>query len=230
MKVKIIIEDVDLTWEELNELMGTKGVSVIREDEIDSVETKPEQPEKLTPRPNNVCAWCGKEFKNRFSMAAHSMNCPERKLTESEQNPPEGIDSEYIAVKNRAKKEMEAKRAEELSLLPISNVAEHEVLLWLLNKIETAGPTTLLVSDHLAEEMINDLKEIYDMSTEEGRKFIMAGNDKVAEAMRLIHSKLGIQRCMITTTPSTRSQGLGKKCVNLILTSDKIPTMAELGL
>ena len=77
-------------------------------------------------------------------------------------------------------------------MLPISNVAEHEVLLWLLNKIETAGATTLLVSDHLAEEMINDLKEIYDMSTEEGRKFIMASNDKVAEAMRLIHSKLGI--------------------------------------
>ena len=78
--------------------------------------------------------------------------------------------------------------------------------------------------------MINDLKEIYDMSTEEGRKFIVASNDKVAEAMRLIYDKLGIQRCMITTMPSTRSRGLVKKCVNLILTSDKIPTMAELGL
>ena len=230
MRVKIIIEDVDLTWEELNELMGTEGVSVIREDEINSVETKPEQSKELTPKPNNVCTWCGKEFNNRFSMAACSKNCPERKLTESEKNPPDGIDSEYIAVKNRAKKEMEANRAKELSLLPISSVAEHEVLLWLLNKIETAGATTLLVSDHLAEEMINDLKEIYDMSTEEGRKFIMASNEKVAEAMRLIYDKLGIQRCMITTMPSTRSRVVGKKCVNLILTSDKIPTMAELGL
>ncbi len=224
MRVKIIIDDVDLTWEELNELMGTNGVSVLREDNT-PVELKPTDEKEKDKRPNNVCAWCGTEFKNRFSMAAHSMNCPERKKTESEQNPPDGIDSPYIAVKNRAKNKMEAERAEELSLLPVTDMVEHEVLLWLLNKIETAGAYALLVSDHLAKDMINDLNEIYDMSTEDGRRFKMSAADKIAGEMRMIFDKLGVKRCMITNTPASQ----GKFNTNLVLTSDKIPTMAELG-